>query len=82
VGERPARPRPRGQPRQTRYIPQALYLLWRAGVKVVVNFQLRDPPFDPQNDASADAGLLFSDGSAKPSFEAFRSPLVTEGRGK
>ena len=64
--------------KQARYLEQALYLLYKQGAKVVINLNLEDPP----KGKPVAAGLLFADGSAKPSFNAFRFPFVTERRGK
>ncbi len=64
--------------KQARYLEQALYLLYKQGAKVVINLNLEDPP----KGKPVAAGLLFADGSAKPSFTAFRFPFVTERRGK
>jgi hypothetical protein len=63
--------------KQARYIEQALYILWKQGAKAVINLQIRDPD---QFDVAA--GLFFAAGSAKPSFEAFRFPLVAERTGR
>jgi hypothetical protein len=77
----------RGVPLDThaRYIEQALYLLWKQGVKVVVNLLVRDAPHDPGDPTdTVEAGLFFEDGSPKPAYEAFRFPFVAErlSRGK
>jgi hypothetical protein len=63
-----------------RYLQQALYLLWRQGTAAVINLQIRDVPFD-RNTAFADTstGILFSDGTKKPAFTAFRFPFVADG---
>ena len=65
--------------RHARWIEQALYLLWRQGARVVLNFQVRDTTFDPANPfADTSTGLYFIDGSPKPALTAFRFPLVAE----
>jgi hypothetical protein len=63
--------------KQARYLEQALYVLYKQGASVVINLELQDPP----RGKPLAAGLLFADGSPKPSFEAFRFPFVTERRG-
>jgi hypothetical protein len=55
---------------QARYIEQALYVLWKQGVKVAIHYFISDS--DPYQ------GLFFSDGREKPGFQAFRFPFVTE----
>ena len=69
---------------QARFIQEALYILWKQHVDVVVLLQLRDEPFDPEGDPFSDSstGLLFDDGSPKPSFTSFRFPLVTDELGR
>jgi hypothetical protein len=76
-----------GVPLEThaRYVEQALYVLWKQGVKVVVNLLVRDGPYDPSDPGdSVEAGLFFHDGSQKPAYEAFRFPFVADrlSRGK
>jgi hypothetical protein len=71
----------RGVPLEThaRYVEQALYLLWKQGVKVVVNLLIRDPVYDPGDaTGTVEAGLFFHDGSPKPAYEAFRFPFVAD----
>ena len=65
---------------QARFIQEALYVLWKQQVDVVVLLQLQDQPFDPVGDPFSDSstGVLFDDGSPKPSFTSFRFPLVTD----
>ncbi len=57
---------------QARYIEQALYLFWKQGVSVAIQYLIRDSgvPFN--------TGLFFSDGRQKLSFQAFRFPFVTD----
>jgi hypothetical protein len=57
-----------------RWIQQALYLFWRQGVSVALNFQVRDDPFLNQ----LQAGVLFKNSKRKPAFTAFRFPLVLD----
>jgi hypothetical protein len=66
---------------QAKYIEQALYVLWRQGVKVVINLNIRDTAYDPANPfESAPTGLYANDGTPKPSLTAFRFPFVTDRR--
>ena len=66
---------------QARWMPEALYLLWKQGVKVAINVQIRDEqeyqgfPFDPLT-----SGLFFFDGEPKPSASRLQVPLITERR--
>jgi len=61
----------------------ALNVLWEQGAEVVINLHLRDQPFDSDDPlAETSTGLLFADGSKKPSYTAFRFPLVAERAGK
>jgi hypothetical protein len=66
---------------QARWIEDALYQFWKAKVKVALNLQLRDGPFDAASPLSgAQAGLFSLNGAPKPSYTAFRFPFVTERR--
>lgn len=67
--------------RHARWIARALHLLSRQGAEVVLNFQVRDLEYDP-NDPFADtsSGVAFIDGTPKPAMTAFRFPLVAERR--
>jgi len=58
---------------QARYIEQALYLFWKQGVDVAIQYLIRDAPgSDPFK-----TGFFFSDGKPKLSSRAFRFPFVT-----
>ena len=59
-----------------RWLSEALYRMWRAGVSQVMWFQLRDKPMSQTPTGIWQGGLYFVDGSAKPSLEAFRFPFV------
>jgi len=62
-----------------RWIEEALYLFWKAGVKTAIYFTLVDSPLDRQNPgATLQAGLFLEDGTPKPAATAFRFPFVTE----
>lgn len=69
--------------RQASLLALALNVLWEQGAEVVINLHLRDQPFDSDDPlAETSTGLLFADGSKKPSYTAFRFPLVAERAGK
>jgi hypothetical protein len=69
--------------RQARWVQQSLYLLWRSNVEVVINLPLVDQVFaDVGFAATLQSGLVFTDGRRKPSFRAFRFPLVADRRSK
>jgi MYXO-CTERM domain-containing protein len=73
-------PNPVGAPllTQARWIEQTLYLYWKAGVDVAINFTIRDSTFFPVTRNGFQSGLYFLDGSPKPALTAFRFPFVTE----
>jgi hypothetical protein len=52
-----------------RWLEEALYLFWRAGAKVAINFELRD-------ELGSHTGVLADDGSRKPAYTAMRFPFV------
>lgn len=56
-----------------RWVPQALYEMWRDGVSLVTWFSLRD---QPMQSSPYQAGLFYEDGRPKPYLEGFRFPLV------
>jgi hypothetical protein len=62
-----------------RWVSEALYRMWRAGVSLVTWWRLRD---DPLRTSPYQSGLYFNGGSslaadrAKPSLRAFRFPFV------
>src|SRR5512139_1048952 len=63
---------------QARWIEQSLYLFWKAGANVAVNFEIGDIASRPDVHAGLQSGVYFRDGSPKPSLTAFRFPFVTE----
>jgi hypothetical protein len=74
-----------GVPAQTqgRWLELAIYLLWKAGANLVVNFHVVDEPYNPADPFSTfQTGIFFGDGSPKPSYTAFHFPFVTERRSK
>jgi len=60
---------------QARWLEQGLYLLWKQGASVAVNFLLRDAPHT--NVFSGSSGVFFGNGKQKPSYKSFRFPFVT-----
>jgi hypothetical protein len=65
-----------------RWDEQALYLLWKEGASVVINFTIRDSTTDV-GDVGPEvgpgrSGIFFADGRPKPAYTAFRFPFVTE----
>jgi hypothetical protein len=71
-----SRPQPDapGARKHARWIQQALYLLWRQGVSVALNFQVRDDRLLSQ----LQAGIVFFNGKRKLAFTAFRFPFVVD----
>jgi hypothetical protein len=65
--------------RQARFVEQALFLIWKGGGSVALNLQVRDAPFNPSDPFLVNqSGIFDSNGAPKPSFTAFRFPLVAE----
>jgi len=79
-------PNPEGAPLQkhARWVEESLYLLWKQGAKVIVNLNLRDPAFDPHRrpDGQWTTGLFRNGGQAKPAYQSFRFPFVTNRKSK
>jgi hypothetical protein len=73
-------PNPSGAPllRQARWIEQSLYLFWKAGASVAINFEITDLPGRPKVHAGLQSGVYFPDGRPKPSLTAFQFPFVTQ----
>jgi hypothetical protein len=64
---------------QARYIEQSLYLFWRAGAEVVINFLVQDAANPAgQSPVIFGTGLFFQDGTPKPALDAFRFPFVAD----
>jgi hypothetical protein len=59
-----------------RWVSEALYRMWRAGVSQVTWFQLRDKPLAQTPSGIWQSGLYFLDGREKPALRAFRFPFV------
>jgi hypothetical protein len=68
-----------------RWVAEALYRMWKAGVTLVTWFSLRD---DPLRESQFQSGLWYVDGSGfqltrpKPALQAFRFPFVAFRSGK
>ena len=73
-------PNPVGAPlaTQARWIEQSMYLFWKAGASVAINFQIDDATDRPDVHAGFQSGIYFNDGRPKPSLTAFRFPFVTD----
>lgn len=69
------RPDPRGVPMKlhARWVAEALYRMWSAGVSLVTWFRVGD---DPLRSSPYQSGLYFSGGEPKFSLRAFRFPFV------
>lgn len=66
-------------PVQARYIEQSLYLYWKAGAEVVINFLVQDAANPAgQSPEIFGTGVFFQDGTPKPAFDAFRFPFVAD----
>jgi hypothetical protein len=70
--------------KQARWLEQSLYLLWKQGASAVVNFEIRDPAYDPNTPASVQAttGVFFHNDEKKPSYTSFRFPFVAHHESK
>jgi hypothetical protein len=55
-----------------------MYLFWKAGASVAINFQIDDSTDRPNVHAGFQSGVYFIDGRSKPSLTAFRFPFVTD----
>jgi len=60
---------------QARWLEQSFYLFWRQGVSTAVWYLVSDQPGNDYN-VNYFSGVYFNNGKPKPSFEAFRFPLV------
>jgi hypothetical protein len=63
-----------------RWVEQGLYLLWKQGVRTVINYEIRDSHYDPglPPQPQATTGLFLRDGTAKPAYDAWRFPFVAD----
>ena len=71
-------PGPGGVPvrRHAQWYAQALYEIWRQGATVAIALQVQDSP----DRDGLHTGLLFADGTRKPTHTAFRFPFVATKR--
>ncbi len=75
--ETPPQPNAIGFKRHAKWTAESLYVLWKQGAKVVINYVVRDSP--PGNlDQTLESGLVKSNGKKKPAFAAFRFPFVVD----
>ena len=64
--------------RQARWIAESLYELWRQKVDAVFYLGLADAPYSGKpGRRELQSGLFFAGGEPKPSYTAYRFPLVT-----
>lgn len=68
--------------KEARWLEDGLYLLWKQGASVAINFEIRDLPYDPKKPKLPYSGVFFHDGSKKPAYKAFRFPFVTHRKSK
>jgi hypothetical protein len=69
--------------KQARYVAEALYLIWKQGIRVAILLQVRDSTTAaPPPAQGLQAGLYFADGRPKPALTAARFPFVTERRSR
>jgi len=61
--------------KQARWIEESLYVFWKDGAQVAIDYLLRDDP-------TYATGLFFADGREKPAYRAFSFPFVTERRSR
>jgi hypothetical protein len=70
----------------TRWVAEAMYRMWKAGVTLVTWFSLRDDPLQQSQFQSGlwyvDAGVDFRLARPKPALQAFRFPFVAFRSGK
>jgi len=60
--------------KQARWLEQGLYILWRQHVNTALWYLVSDQP--PPYDVNYSSGVYFRTGKRKPSFRAYRFPLV------
>jgi hypothetical protein len=77
-------PDPHGLPlaRQARWYEEAAYEVWKGGASAFFLQPLRDTAPVPDFDNTLQSGLYFLNGTAKPSRQAMRFPLVAERLGQ
>jgi hypothetical protein len=64
------------------WIEEAMYLFWKAGVKVAITLQLDDAPASTRHEFedTFQAGLFLANGDPKPAATSFRFPFVLDPR--
>jgi hypothetical protein len=67
---------------QAKWLEDALYLLWKQGASVAINFEIRDLKYDPRKPRLPYSGVFFHNGKKKPAYRAFRFPFVTHRKSK
>jgi hypothetical protein len=63
---------------QARWLEQSLFLFWKAGASVAINFQIRDSNLRQDARAGYQAGVYFINGQPKTALTAFRFPFVAD----
>jgi hypothetical protein len=63
--------------RQARFLEQAMYLIWKGGGSAAINLQVADGATWASGQINQ-SGIFLAGGAPKPSFTAFRFPLVAE----
>jgi len=73
---KPPDPDALGQPLHRRWVAEALYRMWSAGVSLVTWFRLEDDPLTGPLGTPYQSGFYTTSGSPKASLQAFRFPTV------
>ena len=73
---KPPDPDALGQPLHRRWVSEALYRMWSAGVSLVTWFRLEDDPLTGPLGTPYQSGFYTTSGSPKASLQAFRFPTV------
>lgn len=73
----PPQPGGVGLKKHARWTAESLYVLWRQGAKVVINYIVQDRRAADLS-RTVDSGLIAADGTRKPAFSAFRFPFVAD----
>jgi hypothetical protein len=66
--------------KEARWVEQSLYLLWKQGADVAVNFLIRDR--NTQSKTATTSGVFFTNDQPKPSATSFRFPFVGDRKSK
>jgi hypothetical protein len=80
----PGDPNPNGLTlrQQAKYVEQSLYLFWKAGTDVAINYEVCDTPFPDPEGNLLHTGLFLADCSPKLAATAFRFPFVLDRKSK